>query len=76
MHVLGFKANYDGSYGDVPVIQAGRFKLIQVKDYKRVLLPLAMLLEQASNAGAQFLIIDPYAGKQDKANWVDIREAA
>ena len=76
MMVLGFRASYEGRFGSVPVIQAGRFQLIQVKDYKAVPLPLAILLEQASQAGAQFLIIDPLAEKSEKANWIDIREAA
>ena len=77
MMVLGFRTAYSGKFGGVPVIQAGRFQLIQVKSYTRVPLPLAILLEQANKAEAQFLIIDPYfKGESHKADWVDVREAA
>ena len=76
MMILGYSVAYDGPFGDVPVIQAGRFKLIHLKDYERVPLPLARLLVKAREAEAQFLVIDPRAKKTDKANWVDVREAA
>ncbi len=76
MHVLGFRANYTGQFGGVPVIQAGRFQLIHLKTYERVPLPLVMLMQKAEKAGAQFLVLDPKAGKSEKANWVDIKEAA
>jgi hypothetical protein len=73
MMLLGYSAPYGGKFGDVPVIQAGRFKLIHLKNYERVPLPLARLMAEASKSGAQFLIIGP---RSEKANWVDVREAA
>ena len=76
MMVLGFRARYGGRFGRVPVIEAGRFKLIQVKDYKSVPLPLTMLLISAKEAGADFLVIDPSGREDNKATWVDIREVA
>lgn len=76
MMVLGFRTRYGGRFGSVPVIEAGRFKLIQVKDYPSAPLPLLMLLISAKDAGADFLIIDNKGQEDTKAAWVDVREAA
>lgn len=77
MMLLGFKARYKGRYGDVPVTQAGPYKLIHLRDYTHVPLPLARLFVQAREAGAQFLVIDNRLEQSDnKATWVDIRQEA
>ena len=76
MMVLGYKARYGGRFGSVPVIQAGGYKLVQVKDYPSMPLPLMVLLMKADEAGADFLVIDDRAVASDKANWIDVREAA
>jgi hypothetical protein len=76
MFLLGFRARYGGRFGTVPYIQAGGYKLVQVKDYNSVPLPLMLLLIKAMQAGADFLVIDEKARDDEKASWVEIVEAA
>ena len=78
MQIMGFKAQYDGSFGAVPVIQAGPYKVIALnhKEPQTVPLKLAVLLTKARQAGADFLVIDPRARDNEEANWVDIKVAA
>jgi hypothetical protein len=74
MMILGFRVPYDGQFGNANVIQCGKFKIIQVKDYSSVPLPLAYLLMRAKDAEAEFLVIDPDASLlEDKSNWFDTR---
>lgn len=76
MMLLGYCARYEGEYGDLPVVQAGRFKIIAIRPYQSVPYGLGVLLVRAQNEGAQFLIIDPKASDNEKTEWIDIREAA
>jgi hypothetical protein len=76
MMLLGYRARYTGPFNNVPVIQAGAYKLIQVKDYPSVPITIMMLLIQARNAGADFLVIDNEVKGNRQAQWIDVREAA
>jgi hypothetical protein len=76
MMVLGYRARYGGQFGSVPVIQAGPYQLIRVDTDASVPLPLTVLIINAKDAGADFLIIDNHGKSDTKATWVDVREAA
>lgn len=72
MQIYGYPINYDGDFGTVPVIQAGRYQLIHIKDYPAVPLKLGMHLIKAKQTGAQFLIIDPDPVREDYPLFVNI----
>jgi len=75
MQILGFKARYDGLFGNVPVIQAGPYKLISLQKAAEPVpmpLPLAMLIIKARKEGADFLIIDPKARDAETPMFVDV----
>lgn len=76
MRVYGYPINYDGSFGDLPVVQAGRFKVIAIRDYPSVPLVLGVHMVKAKQAGAQFLIVDPDPVRVSRPQFMDVRVAA
>lgn len=76
MIIYGFPVNYEGDFGELPVVQTGKYKLIAIRNYDCVPIKLGILMVKAKQAGAQFLVIDPDPVRTDYAMFVDVPLAA
>lgn len=76
MMVFAYPTSYAGDdFGNLPVYQAGRYKLVQIIDTVPVPVDVAILCAYARQTGAQWLLIDPNAD-DNSAFWFDTERVA
>lgn len=74
MMVYGLRINYDGDFTDLPVIQAGPYKVIAVRDYAVIPIGLIGPFIRAKEQAAQFLVIDPRPVVDKRPEFIDLEQ--